>query len=88
MCFRCLVLLEMSSFDSIHVFKTVTREFIRHRRSQNSPATTQNSPAKFRLFPERASLFHNNSPVTLYCSPAKLQFLMKSLRNTEVCNKM
>ena len=44
--------------------------FIRHRRSENSPATTQNYPAKFRLFPERALVFHNNSPVTLHCSPA------------------
>ena len=41
-----------------------------HRRSENSPSTTQNSPAKFRSFPERALLFHNNSPVTLHCSPA------------------
>ena len=46
------------------------RVFIRHRRSENSPATTQNFPVKFRLFPERASLFHNNSPVTLHYSPA------------------
>ena len=30
----------------------------------------QNSPAKFRSFPERALLFHNNSPVTLHYSPA------------------
>ena len=44
--------------------------FIRHRRSENSPSTTQNSPATFRFFPERASLFHNNSPATLHCSPA------------------
>ena len=30
---------------------------------ENSPCTMQNSPAKFRLFPERALLFdfHNNS---------------------------
>ena len=46
------------------------RVFIRHRRSENSLANTQNSPAKFRSFPERALLFHNNSPVTLYYSPA------------------
>ena len=39
---------------------------IRHRRSENSPSTTQNSPAKFRSFPERVSLFHSNSPATLY----------------------
>ena len=38
------------------------RVFIRRRRSENSPATMQNSPAKFRLFSERALLFHNNSP--------------------------
>ena len=44
--------------------------FIRHWRSENSPSTTQNSPAKFRSFPERALFFHNNSPVTLHCSPA------------------
>ena len=44
--------------------------FIRCRRSENSPATTQNSPAKFRAFSERASLFHNNSPATLHYSPA------------------
>ena len=30
----------------------------------------QNSPAKFSLCPERALLFHNNSPVSLHCSPA------------------
>ena len=46
------------------------RVFIRPRRSDNSPATTQISLAKFCLFPERASLFHNNSLVTLHCSPA------------------
>ena len=44
------------------------RVFIRHRRSENSLSTTQ---TKFRPFPERAKLFHNNnSPVTLHCSPA------------------
>ena len=48
--------------------------FIRHRNNlENSLSTTQNSPAKFRLFPERvpqrALLFHNNSPATLHCSP-------------------
>ena len=46
-----------------------SRVLIRHRRSENSPSTTQNSPAKFRSFPE-AKLFYNNSPVTLRCSPA------------------
>ena len=44
--------------------------FIRHQRTENSLATTQNSLAKFRSFPERALFFHNNSPVTLYYSPA------------------
>ena len=43
--------------------------FIRHRRSENSPATTQISLAKFRSFSERALLFHNNSPATLNYSP-------------------
>ena len=46
------------------------RVFIRHRRSENFTSTTQNSLAKFRSFPERALLFHNNSPVTLHCSHA------------------
>ena len=45
------------------------RVFIRHRRSENSSATTQNSPAKFCLFPGRALPFHDNSPVTLQYSP-------------------
>ena len=46
--------------------------FIRHRGLENSLPTTKNSPAKFSLFPERALLFHNNSPATLHCtcSPA------------------
>ena len=44
--------------------------FIRHQRSENSPSTRQNSLAKFHPFPERALLFHNNSPATLLCSPA------------------
>ena len=49
----------------------------RHQRSENSPVTTQNSPAmKFRLFLERALLFHNNSRVTLQYTPA-----------TTVCNE-
>ena len=47
----------------------VFRVFIRHRRSENSLATAHYSPAKFCLFPERALLFHNNSPVTLHYSP-------------------
>ena len=42
--------------------------FIRHQRLENSPTTMQNSPAKFRSFPERALLFHNNSPITLHYS--------------------
>ena len=37
---------------------------------ENSPSTRKNFLAKFHLFPERASLFHNNSTVTLHCSPA------------------
>ena len=44
--------------------------FIRHRRSKNSPATTQNFLDKFCLFPVRALPFHNNSAVTLQYSPA------------------
>ena len=44
--------------------------FIRRQRSENSPATTQNSLAKFRSFSERALLFHNNSPATLHYSHA------------------
>ena len=52
----------------VHV--VFVRVFIRYQRSENSPATTQNSPAKFCLFRERALLFHNNSPVTLHYSPA------------------
>ena len=40
-----------------------------NRRSENSPATTQISPAKFCLFPERALPFHNNPPLTLQYSP-------------------
>ena len=42
--------------------------FIRHRRLEKSLATTQNSLAKFWLFPERALPFHNNPP--LQYSPA------------------
>ena len=44
--------------------------FIRHQRSENSPAAMQNSVAKFCLFPEGALPFHVNPPVTLLCSPA------------------
>ena len=46
------------------------RVFIRHQRSENSPATTQNLLAKFCLFLERGLSFHNNPPVTLQYSPA------------------
>ena len=42
------------------------RVFIKPRRSENSPATTQNFRAKFHPFLERASLFH----FTLSYSPA------------------
>ena len=45
----------------------MNRVFIRSRRSENSPA-------KFRSFSERASLFHNNSPATLHYSPATLHY--------------
>ena len=45
-----------------------------HQRSENSLATTQNSAAKFGLFPERALNFHNNTSVTLQYSPATLIF--------------
>ena len=61
-----------------HKSRITFRVFIGHRRSEKIPATTQNSPAKFRSFPERALLFHNNSSVTLHYSPA-LQFLTKTL---------
>ena len=44
---------------------TLCRVFIGQRRSENSPA-------KFCLFPERAWPFHNNPPVTLQYSPATL----------------
>ena len=43
--------------------------FIRHCRSKNSPVTTQTSPAKFCLFPDRALPFHNNPPVIFQYSP-------------------
>ena len=58
---------------------TVQRVFIRRRRSENSLVTTQNSPAKFRSFSERAKLFHNNSPSPATTipneNPAVLQLL-------------
>ena len=44
--------------------------FIRHRRSEISPATSLNSPANFGMFPARALPFHNNPPVSLLYSPA------------------
>ena len=56
-------------FEQLYTSLCLFKVFIRHRRLENPPSTTQNSPAKFRLFPERAKLFHNNSPVTLRCSP-------------------
>lgn len=43
---------------------------MRHRRLENSAATTQYSPAKFCLFWDRALPFHNNPPVTLQYSAA------------------
>ena len=45
------------------------RVFIRRRRSKNSSATTQNSVAKFCLFPDRTLPFHDDPPVTLQYSP-------------------
>ena len=59
----CLVKIKCILFEEYRVF-------IRHWRSKNSLATTQNSPDKFCLFPVRALPFHNNSPVTLQYSPA------------------
>ena len=41
-------------------FRVCGRVFIRHWRSENSLATTQNSPPRFCLFPERALPLHNN----------------------------
>ena len=46
-----------------------SRVFISHQRSENSSAIVYNSPVNFCSFSERTSLFHNNSPVTLYYSP-------------------
>ena len=40
------------------------------RFMENSAAATQYSPAKFCLFRDRASPFHNNPPVTLQYSAA------------------
>ena len=57
-------------FGQLYTSLCLFRVFIRHRRLENSPSTMQNSPAKFRSFPERAKLLHNNSPVTLRYSPA------------------
>ena len=44
------------------------RVFVRHRRSENSPA-------KFYLFPERVLPLQKNPPVTLQHSPAAPPFL-------------
>ena len=44
------------------IFTGQCRVFIKHRRSENSPA-------KFCLFPDRALPFHNNSSVTFQYSP-------------------
>ena len=50
--------------------KEISRVFTRQWRWKNSPATTQNSMAKFCLFAERALPFHNtgNPSVTLQYS--------------------
>ena len=56
--------------EALGSFHQKFRVFIRHQRSENSPAITQNSPAKFCLFPERANPFQNNPPVTLQYSLA------------------
>ena len=38
----------MKNYDNFTCFRSpISRVFIRHRRSENSPPTTQNSPAKF-----------------------------------------
>ena len=50
----------LSTVTNRFELQEVCRVFIRHRRSKNSPATTQNSPDKFCLFPVRALLFHNS----------------------------
>ena len=39
------------------------------KETKNSSATTQNSPPKFCLFPDRAFPFHNSTPVTFQYSP-------------------
>ena len=56
--------------------KEISRVFTRQWRSENSPATTQNSLAKICLFAERALPFHNNPSVTLHCILLLLQFLV------------
>lgn len=56
--------------DEMHA--DFNRVFIRQR----SETTTQNSPVKFCLFPERGLPFHHNPPVTLQSiSPANPIFL-------------
>ena len=63
------------------------RVFIRHWTLENSLATTQNSLAKFCLFPERALCFDYNPPVTLQDSPATpIIFLMKTLQARSSCS--
>lgn len=54
---------------------------LRHRRLENSLATTQNSPTKFCMFAERALPFHNNNnpPVPLNSVFLLIQFVMKTL---------
>ena len=67
----------------VYKFCHIHRVFIRHWRLENSPSTTQNSPAKFCSFPEKALLFHNNNNILLlhilYTVLLLLQFLMKTL---------
>ena len=54
--------------------------FIRHRRSENSPFTTQNFPTKVRklmtIFYSDVELFSKYSPVTLYLT-STTRFLNK-----------
>ena len=75
--FRVLICVQMhpvlfENMPSTTVYLYIHRVFIRYRRSENSPSTTVYTEfsAKFCSFPERALLFHNNSPATLLCSPA------------------
>ena len=49
---------------------SIGRAYDRHQRSKNYLATTQNSLAKFCLFPERALPFHHSPSVTLQYSSA------------------